>query len=67
MFEVHSREIPDTNDDGGDDRELCVQMAFKMAACLPNDPAQAKMILGLTERLYAVVTESRQDRERLAG
>ena len=42
-------------------------MAFKMAACLPNDPAQAKMILGLTERLYAVVTESRQDRERLAG
>lgn len=65
MFEVHDQETPNDLDLGEDnDHELCVQLAIKMAACLPDDPERGEMILDMARKFYAVVTDIRHARER---
>lgn len=72
MFEVHDQTNNQDRDEeletGDTEREMCVQLAAKMAACLPNDPALGKSVLEMATTIYAVMTDCRQGLERpLAG
>lgn len=58
MLDVH--ELETLQPDDGDEGELFVQLAVKMAGCLPNDPDQAQMVMNMMRTMYATLTDLRQ-------
>jgi hypothetical protein len=62
MLEIRDGLYAET--DNNDEYELCVHLAVRMATQLPDDIDQGKIVLDMVEKVYAVLTDLRQTRDR---